>query len=117
MLTAATSFGWARTEIATASLRARVALLEDRVDEALQLSTRAVTELHARGGAVPAVRSEEILFTHTQGLHAAQLPEAESYSAEAVRVVHEKGESLTDEGQRRSFLSRVRLSRDVIAAG
>lgn len=113
-LKAASSFGWARGEIATSSMRARVALAEGRVHDAVALSNQAVSELKKRGGAVPAVRSEEILFTHAQALAAEGSPEAGNYYAEAARVVREKAESLTDTAQRDSFVKRVRLSREIL---
>ncbi len=115
-LEAAPSFGWARSEIAASSLRARVALAEGRVDDAVELSTRAVAELEKRGGAVPAVRSEEILFAHARILAAAGSKEATSRYAEAARVVRDKANSLADAALKESFLKRVRLSREVLRA-
>ena len=64
VLEAAPTLGWVRSEIALASLRARVALQENRVDDAVRLSTAAIDALTAHDGQVPAVRSEEILLTH-----------------------------------------------------
>jgi len=114
-LAAVESFGWARSEIQIASLRARIALADGRVDDAVELSSRAVAELERRGGAVPAVRSEEILFAHAQVLERAGSAEAARYRDEAARVVREKAESLEDPAQRESFLTRVRLSEDILA--
>jgi predicted ATPase len=115
-LAAIESFGWARSEIGPASLRARVALAEGRIDDAVDLSTRAAAELEQRGGAVTAVRSEEVLFAHAQVLAAAGSPEAAQRFAEAARVVQAKADSLKDPAQRESFLTRVRLSRAVLAS-
>ena len=90
-LAAIESFGWARSEIGPASLRARVAHAEGRIDDAVELSMRAVAELEQRGGAVTAVRSEEVLFAHAQILAAAGSPEAAQRFADAARVVQEEG--------------------------
>jgi tetratricopeptide (TPR) repeat protein len=108
--------GWARIEIAVASLRARVALAEDRVDDAVGLSTQAMAKLREKGGFVPAVRSEEILFTHARVLEAAKSPDAKAVLAESAKVVHDKADSLTDDAQKQSYLTRVTLSKDILAA-
>ena len=110
-LEAAETFGWARSTIANASLRARVALAEGRAAEAVALSTRAVEELERLGGEVPAVRSEEILFTHARVLAGAGSGEAARYAADAERIVRAKAATLEDPAQ---FLERVRLSRAVL---
>jgi tetratricopeptide (TPR) repeat protein len=114
-LAASDSFGWARSQIADWSLRARIALADERVSDAVELSTRAVDELKARGGAVPATRSEEILLTHARVLKAAGSPAAAEYAAKAAAVVRAKAESLGDPAQRQSFLERVQLSADALA--
>jgi tetratricopeptide (TPR) repeat protein/type II secretory pathway predicted ATPase ExeA len=116
LLTQTTAYGYARIEIAARTLRARVALLEKRTDDASKLSTEAVEMLRERGGAVPAVRSEEVLFTHARVLEATKSAEAKAVLAEAAKVVHDKAESLTDPAQKQSYLTRVRLSRDILAA-
>jgi tetratricopeptide (TPR) repeat protein len=116
LLAAGDSFGWARSQIATWSLRARIALAEQRIDDAIALSTQAVDALRERGGAVPATRSEEILLTHARVLEAAGSAAAADYAAQAARVVRDKADSLTDPAQRRSFLERVRLSVAALAA-
>ncbi len=108
------SFGWARSEIALSSLRARVALARGRVYDAVEWSTRAVTKLDELGGAVPAVRSEEILFVHARVLAAASSPEAAGYKARASDVVRSKADSLPDPAQQESFLN-VRLTRGILA--
>jgi hypothetical protein len=117
VLGAASSYGWARSEIAICSLLARVALAEGRAADAVEPSTRAVTELSERGGAVPTVRSEEILWTHARVLEATGSADAADYRAQAAAVVRAKAGSLTDDAQRESFMTRVRVSRDVLAAG
>jgi hypothetical protein len=116
VLAAATSFGWERSEISARSLRARIALSEGRPGEALELSTQAVTPLEKRGGVVPTVRAEEILFAHARVLEGANQEGAEHYVAEAARVVRGKQDSLQDPAQRRSYGTRVRLSRQIFEA-
>ncbi|HSC91706.1 MAG TPA: AAA family ATPase [Gaiellaceae bacterium] len=116
VLSATATHGWARGEIATSSLRARVALAQGNVDEAVTLSTHAVDLLTEHEGAVPAVRSEEILLTHARILEAARSDDASRYAADAAAIVRAKADSLPDEARRRSFLERVRVSRDVLAA-
>ena len=108
--------GWARGEIATSSLAARVALAQGRTDDAVTRSTHAVELLTGHDGAVPAVRSEEILLTHARVLEAVGSAEAATFAADAARIVQAKADSLRDDAQRRSFLERVRVSRDVLAA-
>jgi tetratricopeptide (TPR) repeat protein len=110
------AFGWARSEIMASSLRARIALRQDSHDDAVRLSSRAVGYLTQRGGAVPATRGEEILLTHAQVLAASGSDAAPAYAAQAAEIVRAKAASLQDPAQRRSFLERVRLSRDVLAA-
>jgi hypothetical protein len=110
VLAATDSFGWARSQIAGWSLRARVALADQRIEDAVELSTRAVEALEQRGGAVPATRSEEIFLTHARVLAAAGSAAAPDYAAKAAQVVRDKAESLSDPAQRQSFLERVRLS-------
>ena len=117
VLGAASSYGRARSDIAFCSLLARVALAEGRTADAVDPSTKAVTDLAARGGAVPTVRSEEILWTHARVLEATGSTDAADYAARAAAVVRAKAASIADEARRESFLTRVRLSRDILAAG
>ena len=108
------SFGWERVDITARSLRARIALSERRIDDALKLSGQAVSALEQRDGVVPTVRAEEIFFAHARILEAANHSGADQYSAEAVRCVREKAESLRDPAQRESYCTRVRLSREIL---
>jgi hypothetical protein len=108
------SFGWARGEIASSSVRARIALAEGRVSDAVTLSTRAVELIEEHGGRVPTVQSEEIFLVHARALLAAGSDEARGYAEKAERIVREKADSLQDPAQRTSFLERVPLSRDVL---
>ncbi len=110
------TYGWARSDITVASLRARIALAQGRVEDAVPLSTAAVEELERRGGAVPATRSEEILHAHALVLAAAGSAEAEAFARKAADFVRAKADSIPDPEQRRSFVERVRLSREILAA-
>jgi hypothetical protein len=94
-------------------VRARIALADGRVPDALTLSTYAVELLEAHGGCVPTVQSEEIFVVHAQVLVAAGSEGARGYAAKAEAIVKDKADSLPD-GPRRSFLERVQLSRDVL---
>jgi predicted ATPase len=117
LLAGAPNYGWARSEIAMASLRARIALAERRTDDALELSTGAYDRLRSLGGHVPAIRSEEIVFTHGRVLDAVSPGSAEAGAcfAEAAAILQAKADSLTDAAQRESLLQRVRLSREILA--
>ncbi|HEX5621827.1 MAG TPA: AAA family ATPase [Solirubrobacteraceae bacterium] len=117
VLAASDSYGWARSQIAAWSLRARIALADDRVPDAVELSTRAVEALEKRGGATPATRSEEIFLTHARVLQAAGSSAAPKYAAKAAQIVRDKAESLTDPAQRQSFLESVRLSAAALSPG
>jgi tetratricopeptide (TPR) repeat protein len=108
------SFGWARGEIASTSVRARIALAERRVEDAVTLSARAVELLNEHGGRVPTVQSEEVFLVHAQALRAAGSPDARRHAETAERIVSDKAASLHDLTQRMSFLERVKLSRDVL---
>jgi len=118
LLAGAPNYGWARSEIAMASLRARIALDEQRLEDARTLSTGAYDRLRSLGGHVPAIRSEEIVFTHARVLDAVSpdSPEARACFGEAAGILRAKAESLTDTAQRDSLLQRVRLSREILAA-
>jgi len=116
VLRGAETFGWARSEIEICSLLARVALARGPAAAAVEPSSRAVAELEARGGAVPAVRSEEVLWTHALVLQATgSTEEAASVADRAAQLVREKAGSLEDAGQRQTFESGVRLSREILA--
>lgn len=108
--------GWARSAIGARSLGARVALALGRPADALRLSTEAVDLLQGRGGAVPAVRTEEIYHAHARVLEAAGSSENEAWLRKAAEVVRGKAESIADPARRASFLERARLSREILAA-
>jgi tetratricopeptide (TPR) repeat protein/energy-coupling factor transporter ATP-binding protein EcfA2 len=109
-------FGWPRSQIARASLLARVALAQGRVDEAVTSSTEAVAKLKDGGWHVTATRSEEILFAHAQILAAAGSAEVQDFVGRAQEEVRNKANSLIDAAQKQSFLERVRLSREILTA-
>ena len=118
LLAASLDHGWARAKIAMASLRGRIALEEGRLEDALAQSGSAYDRLAKLGGHVPAVRSEEIVFTHARVLDAVSPGSAEARAcfAEAATILRDKAGSLTDPGQRDSLLQRVRLSRAILEA-
>jgi tetratricopeptide (TPR) repeat protein len=116
LLEGAPNYGWVRGEIAMGALRARIALRDERLDDALDLSRAAYDRLAQLGGFVPAVRSEEIVFTHARVLDAVGSAEAAAVYAEVEAILRAKADSLTDPAQRDSLLQRVRLSREILAA-
>ena len=101
-----------------ASLRARIALDERRLDDAQALSAAAYGRLEGLGGHVPAVRSEEIVFTRARVLDAVSpgSPDARACFVQAADILRRKAESLDDDAQRDSLLQHVRLSREILAA-
>jgi tetratricopeptide (TPR) repeat protein len=108
------TFGWARGEIASLSVRARIALAEGRIAAAVGFSTRAVELLREHDNRVPTVQSEEIFLVHALALVASGSDEAVTYARTAVDVVTDKANSLDDRALRESFLTRTRLSREVV---
>ena len=72
--------------------------------------------LRAGGGAVTAVRNEEIVYVRALALAEAGLPEAEERFAEAAAILRAKADSLEDPALRDSLLERVRLSREILAS-
>ena len=115
LLAVAPDHGWARAEVAMGSLRARIALEDGRLDDALRLSSAAYGLLSKLGGFVPAVRSEEIVFTHARVLEAVGSGESADRYAEAAAILRDKAESLQGVSKRDSLLHRVRLSREILA--
>ena len=109
------TFGWARSDIALATMRSRVALARHSVEEAVALSTRAVEDLERRGGAIAATRSEEVFLNHAKALYAAGSDAAPRFGARAVQIVEAKAQSLNDPVHVRSFRERVRLSVEILA--
>ena len=116
VLRALETYGWARSEIESCSLLAQVALASGCAEDAVEPSAKAVTELEKRGGAVPALRSEEVLWTHARVLAATgSAEEAATYADRAADLVRAKAESLPDPEQRQRFETGVRLSREILA--
>ncbi len=86
------SAGSPRTMIAALSMLGRVALLQGHVDRALEHSTRAIEELKKMDMAMPALRTEEMLFNHYAVLmQAGRADEATDYIKEAKQVISRKG--------------------------
>jgi hypothetical protein len=110
------TYGWPRSEIAVRHGRARIAVAEDRLADALAFSSEAVEVLQARRGTVTATRAEEILLTHSQILERTHSSEASSFATQAAEVVRAKARSLADPAQRQSYLTRVEVTRAVLAA-
>jgi tetratricopeptide (TPR) repeat protein len=108
--------GWVRSAIAARSLRARVALARERTEDAVRLSAEAVESLAARGGHVPTVRTEEAYFVHARVLEAAGSPEAADWFRRAAEAVCAKAATIDDPAEREQFLTRVRVSREILAA-
>jgi hypothetical protein len=70
-----------------------------------------------KAGFLPAVRSEEVYFTHHRVLlAAARSDEADVWLRRAADVVDAKADSLHDLEMRRTFLDRVETSRQIVAA-
>jgi hypothetical protein len=107
------TFGWARGEIASSSVRANIALARCLVSDALALSTHAVELLEEHGGSVPTVQSEQVFLVHARALIAAGSEGARGYAQKAETIIREKADSLPPSA-RTSFLERVQLSRDVL---
>ena len=114
LLAGSSSHGWRRGDVLRNALRARIAVLERRRDDALACSGTAYDLLRDARGAVTAVRSEEIVYVRASALAAAGDPEAAERFAEAAAILRRKADSLEDPAQRESLLHRVRLSREIL---
>lgn len=109
--------GFHRSAIAALSLEGKLALEEGRNVDGVDYSTQAVQYLERLGGTLPALRTEEVWFTHYMILQAVKRDsEALDYLKRAFTVVQEKAGSLQSEDHRRAFLERVPLSRAILAA-
>jgi tetratricopeptide (TPR) repeat protein len=108
--------GYLRSAAQSDCLLARLEMRRGRPEEALRYSTHAV-ELYRTRGDMPAMRTEEILFTHYRVLRArGRDAEAAPFLEEAYAVLEEKAGRLRDPERRASFLERVPLSREIAAA-
>jgi tetratricopeptide (TPR) repeat protein len=106
-----------RTLIAALSLLGQLALLQDRADAALGYSGRAMEYLEKMGMAMPALRTEEVLFNHYRVLTAAgRGPEAQKYLEQADAVIRRKASTLRNDEERRWYLERVKINREIITA-
>ena len=116
VLEALDPYGWPRSQIARASLLGRLSLAEGRAADAVAPSSEAVSKLEHCGWYVTATRGEEILFAHAQILEAAGLPDATKFVRLAKEMVQTKAGTLREPEQRRSYLERVPLSREILNA-
>lgn len=108
--------GFRRSEVASLMWLGRLALDQQRPDEAVEASTRAVNRLQA-SGPLPALRTEEVLFTHHLCLASSGfLEEAEQFLETAYLEVLRKADHLQHPADRERYLSRVPLSRAIIEA-
>ena len=109
--------GSARTLIAALSMLGRLALLQDHAEKAIEHSTRAIEHLKQMGMAMPALRTEEVLFNHYLVLtQAARQTEAREYLEQAHDVIRRKASTLKNDDERRSYLERVPLNREIVSA-
>ena len=111
------SAGFHRTAIGALSLRAVLELARDDAAAAVEASGEAVASLVERGGAVPALRSEEVYFRHSMALTAAgRSDEAAQALRRAREIVDEKAATIHDDEMQRSFREEVPLNRAILAA-
>lgn len=116
LLEVAAQFEQAGRPIGARSLAAGVALALERPADAGRLSTEAVELLLGHGEAVPAVRTEEIYFTHARVLAATGSPDGAEWFRKAADVVRAKVEKIEDPAQRDSYVGRVALNREILGA-
>jgi tetratricopeptide (TPR) repeat protein len=107
--------GWPRGAIGGRALQAHVALRRGDPERAVELARLAAEALEAAGGEIPVYRSEEIFYTCAQILSETGAGDPSPWLTKARAKVEEKAASLHDPGERESFLTRVRLSRAIIA--
>lgn len=102
-----------RSGVGARMLLARVLLATGRESEALQVSQQAVDILE-QNGTLPALRSEEVWFTHSRVLHHnLETASALGYQSRASRVMRAKAASIADDSRRYQFLQRIRLNRKI----
>ena len=90
-------------------------LLLGRTDEAVRLSTRAVSFL--RGGPLPNVRPEEVWFNHSLIMNkTGNRADARSALERAYTLVVERASRIVDKELRRGFLRRVALNQRILIA-
>lgn len=105
-----------RSAIQALSLHARLALYQTKPDLAYERSSEAVAYLE-RMGTLPALRSEEIFWNHALVLSANKRnAEADSFVKRAYQIVQAKAETISEPEQRRLYLERVLLNRQLADA-
>jgi len=110
------SSGYHRSAVAALSLRSLVALGQDLPETAVNYSTQAVEYLK-KMGTLPALRTEEVLFTHFMVMKAAgREPEGLPYLEQAFDTMKSKAGSIKEDNYRKSFFERVQLNQSIIAA-
>jgi tetratricopeptide (TPR) repeat protein len=106
-----------RSLIAALSLLGQLALLQDRTDAALEYSGRAMEYLVKMGMAMPALRTEEVLFNHYRVLTAAgRDAEARASLEQAHDVIRRKASTFKNNDEGRVYLERVVVNREIVAA-
>jgi tetratricopeptide (TPR) repeat protein len=109
--------GFQRSELAALALGALAALVQRRPEVAGALSGQAADML-VRAGAMPALRTEEVFLTRSTVLRATgDLAGAGAWCDRARSVLLAKAASIGDPDRRSLFLRRVRVSREILAAG
>jgi tetratricopeptide (TPR) repeat protein len=107
------AWGLDRSTVVAQSLLSRLELIQDHSSRAFEYSQQAVSLIEKKG-AMPAVRTEEILFHHSRvARDQGDRPEADRYLALAYGTVKAKADSLEDVARRRRFLERVPLNRAI----
>jgi tetratricopeptide (TPR) repeat protein len=102
-------------EITALSLLARLSLLQGQTADASRSSKQAVDLLLAKGP-LPALRAEEVHFTHARAMEAAgHGAEAREALGRAYQTLRDKAQSIDDD-QRDSYFKNVSLSREILAA-
>lgn len=104
------------TEISARTLLARLALARGDTATAVDRSSEAVASALEKGP-LPALRLEEVHFTHYEVMKAAgRGADASEALARAHDILQAKAQSLAEEDQRRAYLETVPLSREIVAA-
>ncbi|MFD0532424.1 hypothetical protein ACFQ1I_46970 [Kitasatospora arboriphila] len=108
--------GYQRSEVAARCLLATACLELRSSHEAVDHSSKAVRRLEEAGGAMPALRSEEVYYLHhTVLLRLGRDREATRALGEAQRLILAKANTIADPARRRTFLRAVPLNRAALA--
>ncbi len=109
-------YGLNRSAIVALSLKSLVYLYQNNVKFALTLSEQAVERLENFGN-LPAIRREEVFFTHYQiNKEANQTKTALKYLEKAYNIVKAKAISLNQLPQKESFLHNIPLNVKILSA-